>query len=269
LRERIFELAAVQRHHLVLDVNAGSGLLTWEAVRRAPEGGVWALTAEANAGEALRQQTERLPEIERPSVLIGEVDELDYLLMLRGEEDVRFDRILGRNPLAASAPEGSTSRQATLRILSDRLLPGGRLCFSQTIPRHGQRLYQLVDWGSEDKLRAKVEAAEEAIYADPNDPLVNWETADLEADLQAVAEWQSVQVIVERQTEQRRITAAHLARWFGESEADGRRSYGQRLLDSGLTAEERHAIETRYRRQLLEQTVDWQTAVAYLQAICL
>jgi putative ATPase len=267
LRERIFELAAVQRHHLVLDVNAGSGLLTWEAVRRAPEGGVWALTAEANAGEALRQQAERLPEIERPSVLIGEVSELNYLLMLRGEEDVRFDRILGRNPLSAGALEENTSRQVVLNILSERLLPGGRLCFSQSVPRQGQRLYQLVDWGSEDKLRAKVEAAEEAIYADPDDPLVNWDAAELEADLQAVAEWQSVQVIVETQTEQRRITAAHLARWFGESEADGRRSYGQRLLDSGLTADERRAVETRYRRQLLEQTVDWGTAVAYLLAI--
>jgi putative ATPase len=264
LRERIFELAAVQRHHLVLDVNAGSGLLAWEAVRHAPEGGVWALTAEANAGEALRQQAERLPEIERPSVLIGEVSELDYLLALRDEEDVRFDRILGRNPLSTA---GSATRQAIWQVLATRLLPGGRLCFSQTIPRRGQRLYQLVDWTGNEELRAKVEAAEEAIYADPDDPLVNWDATDLEADLRAVGEWQSVQVSVETQTEQRRITVAHLSRWFGESEGDGRRSYGQRLLDSGLTAEECKAVETRYRRQLLEQTVDWGTAVAYLLAI--
>jgi putative ATPase len=57
-RERLFELAGVQRHHRVLDVNAGSGLLTWEAVRRAPEGGVWALTADQQAGQALRQMGE-------------------------------------------------------------------------------------------------------------------------------------------------------------------------------------------------------------------
>ncbi len=264
LRERLFELAAVQRHHLVLDVNAGSGLLTWEAVRRAPEGGVWALTAEANAGEALRQQAERLPEIEQPAVLIGEITELDYLLALRGEEDIRFDRILGRNLL--SAIDGAT-RQAILQALAAKLLPGGRLVFSQPIPRRGQRLYQLVDWGSDEELKDKVAAAEEAIYADPADPLVNWDAADLEADLQAIATWQSVQVSIETQTEQRRITAAHLSRWFGEGQGDGRRSYGQRLLDSGMTAEERKAVETRYRRQLLEQMVDWGTAVAYIQAI--
>ncbi|HEY9654171.1 MAG TPA: AAA family ATPase, partial [Crinalium sp.] len=33
VRDRLFALAAPQRHHVVLDLNAGSGLLTWEAVR--------------------------------------------------------------------------------------------------------------------------------------------------------------------------------------------------------------------------------------------
>src|SRR5690606_21301680 len=60
LRDRLFEMASVQRHHLLLDANAGSGLLTWEAVRQAPEGGVWAITADEAAGEALRQQAARL-----------------------------------------------------------------------------------------------------------------------------------------------------------------------------------------------------------------
>ncbi len=56
-RERLFEMAAVGRHHLLLYLNAGSGLLTWEALRQAPEGGVWALTPEAGSGEALRQMS--------------------------------------------------------------------------------------------------------------------------------------------------------------------------------------------------------------------
>ncbi len=99
-RQKLFELAAVQRHHRVLDVNAGSGLLTWEAVRRAPEGGVWALTADQQAGEALRQMAEKLPELERPFILIGALNELAYLLALRGEANLKFDRILGRNLFA-------------------------------------------------------------------------------------------------------------------------------------------------------------------------
>src|SRR5690606_16832135 len=98
IRDRLFELAAVQRHHLVLDLNAGTGLLLWEAVRRAPEGGVWALTSDPQTGDVLRQQAQRLPELQRPVILVGTPAELDYLLALRGEEDVRFDRVLARNP---------------------------------------------------------------------------------------------------------------------------------------------------------------------------
>ena len=38
LRDRVLDAARLQRHSLVLDLNAGSGLLTWEALRRVPEG---------------------------------------------------------------------------------------------------------------------------------------------------------------------------------------------------------------------------------------
>ena len=75
------------------DVNAGSGLLTWEAVRRAG-GRRWALATDEAAGEALRQQAARPPDVERPVVLVGNATELGYLLALRGESDVRRDRIL-------------------------------------------------------------------------------------------------------------------------------------------------------------------------------
>ncbi len=56
----------------------------------------------------------------------------------------------------------------------------------QTIPQHGQRLYQLVDWSGETKaLAKKVAKAEEAIYADESDPLVNWDETAVQAGLEA------------------------------------------------------------------------------------
>ena len=280
LRDRLFEMAAVQRHHLVLDLNAGSGLLTWEATRRAPEGGVWALTADATAGEALRQQAARLPEMERPVVLIGAPEELGYLLSLRGEEDVRFDRILGRN--AFSRPDRSSE---TCQVLANLLLPGGRIVLSQSIPRHTQRLYDLVSWGRATALREKVVAAEEAIYANTADPLVNWDADDLRAAL-AGAGLGDARVNVETQTEERLITAGHLERWFTPSPSPregvgedstkaplpkgegmgARLSYGQRLLAGGLSAVEVGKVEKLFREQLAEQTVGWRTQIVYLRA---
>jgi putative ATPase len=291
LRDRLFEMAAVQRHHLVLDLNAGSGLLTWEAARRAPEGGVWALTADATAGEALRQQAARLPEMERPVILIGVPEELGYLLSLRGEEDVRFDRILGRN--AFSRPDRSAE---TGQVLANLLLPGGRVVLSQSIPRHTQRLYDLVSWGRATALRDKVVAAEEAIYADAADPLVSWDADDLRAALEG-AGLADVRLTVETQTEERRITAGHLERWFpapspdlrvsrgkdplpnppprGEGTrdplpqsegAEARLSYRERLLAGGLSAAEMGKVEKLFREQLAEQAVGWSTRLALVRA---
>ncbi len=261
LRDRLFEMAGVQRHHLILDANAGSGLLTWEAIRRAPEGGVWALAADETAGEALRQQAARLPEIERPAVLVGDPAELDYLLALRGEADVRFDCILGRNIL--------TNKERIAGVppaLARHLLPGGRLVLAQAIPRHIQRLYALIEWGRDAKLRDKVMAAEEAIYSDPADPMVNWDESDLSAALEA-AGLSDVRMIVEEQTEERLITAAHLDRWFGGGAEDGRSSYRERLLAGGLTTAEAVKIERLFRAQLMEKSVKWNGRLAYLQAI--
>ncbi len=261
-RGKLFELAGIQRHHLVLDVNAGSGLLTWEAVRQAPEGGVWALTSDQQAGEALRQMAERLPELERPSILIGALSELDYLLQLRGETDLQFDRILGRNPITQFL---NIPISQLLNLLKTHLHPDGRIALVQTIPRHTQRLYELVDWHGREALRDKVAAAEEAIYHDEADPLVNWDERDLEAALQEAGV--TGQIIVERQAEQRRITPAHLARWFPDAAVyRAKPAYGQRLRAAGLSDEEVEEARGVYGRQLPNQTVTWQTVAAYVLA---
>jgi putative ATPase len=262
-RARLFELAAVQRHHLVLDANAGSGLLTWEAVRRAPEGGVYALAAATTDGEALRQQAARLPELERPFILIGDLTELDTLLALRGEDDLRFDRILARNPITQFPTYSITELFSPLK---QRLLPDGRFCLAQTIPQHGQRLYRLVDWSGETKtLASKVAQAEEATYADAADPLVNWNETDLKAGLEA-AGFTAVTVQLDREKGQRRLTSGHLERWFGKPGDESPGTYGQKLLDGGLSEKEVEKVRALYRRQLEEQVVGWETAVAYVAA---
>ncbi|MFO7541046.1 MAG: AAA family ATPase [Chloroflexota bacterium] len=260
MRARLFELAQVQRHHLLLNIGAGSGLLTWEAVRQAPEGGVWALATDSAGGEALRQQAERLPELERPFILIGSLSDLPTMLALRGDDEVRFDRILARNPLT-----GHQISLAELAACQEWLAENGRFLCVQTIPRHGQRLYDLIDW-PDDKLRQQVTAAEEAIYQDENDPLVNWAEADLEAAF-VQAGWQTVTLTPETQIEQRRLTADSLNRWFSETENYATRlTYGQRLAQAGLTPKQIERIATLYRQQLADQTVAWRTRLLYLVA---
>ena len=87
----------------MLDLNAGTGLLTWEAARRTPEGGVWSVAASASEAAALRESVARLSSVERPIILQGGLADVTELLALRGESDLRFDAILGRNALVPPA----------------------------------------------------------------------------------------------------------------------------------------------------------------------
>ncbi len=249
LRDALFEKAALQRHHVVLDLRAGSGLLLWEALRRSPEGGVYALAWTEQEADALRQMAAQLPELRRPIILQGDLAKLPDLLAAI-DPDLRFDRILGRNALGPRA-----DKPAIIAALSRLLHPRGRILLAETIPRHAQRLYALLDLTAlPHPLAQKVKDAEEAIYANPNDAFTNWDASTL-IELLTHA---GCQVDVEEMTAQSqvRITSTLLDRWFG-AQGQGRPTYRQHLAQF-LDEEELHLLEAAFRRQLLGKTVLWQ-----------
>jgi putative ATPase len=282
IRDRLFETAKVQRHHLVLDLNAGSGLLTWEAVRQAPEGGVWALAQDQKTGEGLRQMALRLPEIERPVILIGNLDELDKMFHLRGEDEIQFDRILGRNGFTKSNNRGLLMEQIVAKFQ-----PDGKLCLAQVIPSLGQRLYQLFDWTKQDQaLCQELQRAEEEIYQDPDDPLVNWNIESFEKDL-VDAGFSEVEIVMDAQIERRTITTSHLDRWFGPQNEKANRAkaatvtdtsaeinrqdadtgtYRHKLATAGMEPEAIEQVSRIYRSELNNQSVSWNISRAYIIA---
>ncbi len=258
LRDRVLDDARLQRYHVVLDLNAGSGLLTWEILRRAPAGGTWALARDRQAGEGLRQQAERLPEMERPTILVGAPDELGDLLALRGEELLRFDAVVGRNALGA-LPD----KAASLRLMGEFLKPGGVLSLAETVVRRAQRLYNLVDLVAlGDDLSARVREAEEQIYAAQDSPLVNW----LPADLQAAAEtagFEDARVAEQVQETDVLISPTTIDQWFALGADRERPSYAQHLLRQ-IADEELAQVRALYERELAGQTVRWQTQIVFV-----
>jgi putative ATPase len=268
-RDLVMAGARLQRHSLVLDANAGSGLLTWEAARRSPEGGVWALARTGAEAAALRDIAERLPELERPAVLEGGLDELALLLAARGEGDVRFDAILGRNTLASwlrSRPDTPLGEAlaAWAQALAARLRPGGRLSLAEAAPALGQRLWALV--GTDplgSPLAEKVRAAEEAIYAG-DDPVGAWDVAALEAALAAAGLEGSSSRVIENVSEVR-ITPALMDRWFRAEPGGERPGYGRRLA-ARLAPGELAEVERIYRFVLTGKAVPWRSATVYVAA---
>ena len=239
VRDALFDRADLHRHHLVLDVEPGTGLLTFEALRRVPEGGVHAWTARPDQARALQALAERLPPLTRPTIHHGHPIDTG---------EVRFDLILGRDALTRAEDPA-----ALLSALRPLLLPGGRLLFAETLVRHTPRLSALIP-DLDPSLRETWAAAEEALYTDDTDPLTRWTADNLRALLgEDTAEEEVVQV-----TSALHVTEAVVSRWFAER-AD---SYAGRL---GLDAETRVLVE-RAARRLIGDTTPWRSSVCLLSA---
>ena len=252
LRDRLFELASLQRHHLVLDLNAGSGLLTWEALRQVPEGGLYASVQNPTDAAALTEQIARLPELNRPLLLQTAIQDLPQQLAEQYPQ-VKFDHIIGRNALTAQSDKAKLLHQWL-----DLLQPQGQLVLAETIPQQTQRLYQYLNidiLGS--KLYKRLVKSEEAIYADPDNTLVNWTLDDLEKILQP----HQVKLYSEPMQTELTITPTVLNRWF--SPGKERPSYGDHLA-AKLTASELKTVQESFSR-LNNQVVQWQTVIGYIQ----
>ncbi len=258
VRDRIFTLAQLQRHHVVLDLNAGSGLLTFEALRRVPEGGVYACTRTPDEANALQEQVAALPELKRPVVLNATLTQLPEVLATQAP-GVRFDCIVGRNALIHEPDKKSAAK-----LLAQLLQQSGVLVLVETVPRHTQRLYRLLDYRKLDTdLYQRLVAAEEAIYSDISDPMVNWEASDLRKALESAG--LVVDVDEERSLTSMHITPALIDRWFATTSATNRPSYAAHLAKHLQEAEIR-AVKELFTRSLLHQTVNWESAVAFVRA---
>jgi putative ATPase len=250
VRDRLFQLAQPQRHHVILDLNAGSGLLTWEALRQVPEGGVYAIVRSPADAEALQEQSAPLPELSRPVVLQSTLTDLPHTI----DPHIRFDRIIGRNALFAEADKSSA-----IATLTKLLRPDGMLVLSETIPRQTQRLYELIDAKKMTaKLYKRLVKAEESIYRNPKDAMVNWDGDALRSLFQAAGLTADVQI--ETTETDLQITPNLLERWF--QTGSGRPSYGDHLA-TVLNPEELETVQNIFRKTLLNQSVKWQGAIAF------
>ncbi len=258
-RERLFAALNLQRHQRVLVLNAGDGLLSWEALRRVPEGGVWALARDQGEAELLAARAQALPELERPRLLAGALDGLPQLLQQAGAGEVRFDAIVGRGTLARE-----TDKAACLGLLAGLLAPGGRLALAEPIPARGTHLSSLLDFSGEPpELAERLREAEARVYRDPADPLTAWDADDyrrasMEAGLGEVG------TALESHDGPRWIRPEDLERWLGEPSGRGERgNYGSRL---GLPLADLARLRSLASAQLADREVSWTAVTLFLTA---
>jgi putative ATPase len=126
------------------------------------------------------------------------------------------------------------------------------------------------------ELAARVQAAEEAIYTNPTDAMVNWDSLDLQAIFEA-ADLTKIEITAETLTSELAIGAEQLERWFALESGGQRPTLAQHLLgnlpqttgvptETQLNQAELAELKQLFQRQLLGQVVAWPSTYAYLLA---
>jgi putative ATPase len=246
IRDRLFALLSTQRHHVLLDLNSTKGLLTWEALRQVPEGGVYTLVPRQADAIAIQEQSASLPELLRPMVMVGSVSELPVQIAA-----MKFDGIVGNCALM-----GDRDKCKLIQILANLLQPDGKIALYESIP-HTQRIYRLLDFaqlGIAQDVGDRWIEAEEAIYANPDDAMINWDVEDLHSWFEQAE--LTVEMEVENTISPLQISSATIDRWFGQNESKPTyASYLSKFLSESEIAIVQQSIVDR----LLHRTVDWQS----------
>jgi putative ATPase len=175
--------------------------------------------------------------------------------------NVLFDSIIGRNALS-----NQLDKVAVVQQLLQLLQPLGVLVLAENLTRHTQRLYRLLDADRLDaELSERLAMAEEEIYTNPTDPMVNWDVKDLRLAL--IAAGVKVKITVEHYPTQLYVSPDLFNRWFNANAVETKRPAYVEYLARHLSAPEISLVRALFERLLLNRTVDWSTTVAFLKAI--
>ncbi len=213
VRERVIAAAELQRHSRVLVAGVGADVLLWEALRHTPEGLVAALVANQAHAERIGYQAERLDPLQRPLVCVADPDALQASAdcAQRDNWPEQFEALLGRNLLQKRSDKTALLRRARQHCC-------GRIVLAETVARAGTRLSQLFG----DKLNAEQRDllcdAEESVFGDRNNPMVNWDSADMQRYF-AEAGIGNIGYEQFSHSTQRVIPPAELQRWIIDSDS--------------------------------------------------
>ena len=253
IRDRVLGEARLRRHHVVLDLAMGTGLLTWELLRLVPEGGVYALSPSGDHLALARQMIEAVPEAERPVLLPGGLARLGELLAEAGAGSVRFDAVVGRGALGRIHDPAPP-----LRALRSVMAPGARLSLGETDGASFPALTELFPLpAARAELTARVGQVQRELASARAAP-----TPDGLRDLLAAAGYAEVEVAEEQHRTDLQVSQAWIDRLLG---AAGEAGPLAQALRRELSADDLAALRAAA-QAAVGRTVAWRRPVIYARA---
>jgi putative ATPase len=172
---------------------------------------------------------------------------------------MKFDGIVGNCVLMRER-----DKRALIQTLANLLQPSGKIALYESIPRHTQRIYRLLDisrLGISSDVGDRWIQAEEAIYANSDDPMTNWDVEDLHSWFELAG--LTIEMEVENTISPLQISSATIERWFDRNES--KPTYGN-YLSKFLSEPEIAIVRQAIVERLLNRTVDWQSKSVMLIA---
>ena len=236
MRSRIFEKLDIIRSDRVLVLNAGHGLLVWEAFRHTPEGLVVAQVKSKEDLAYLNQYISTLDSVSAPKVILeNDVEKALNNLDKKTEKGILFEHIIGRNLLT-----DRKTAKPILEAIKTRLAPNGDIVLCETVVAEASRLSDFFHMGPLQDILLK---AEKKIYGkvQTRDDLLNILKEN----------FTTVEVQDYRFTESRTAREEDIRRW-------AENSYFPALKD--LTETEKEKIEKEMVATLCAAPLRWNTS---------
>lgn len=156
IRKELFSDLKIPRHSRILDINSGSGLFVWEALRKAPEGGVWAVPFSENHGELIRHFAEQLELPERPEIIPCTLKDFPGKITEIAGNKTQFELISFRDLFKTSS-----DIEELLSLIYDKSAKDGTILFSQKIPDGSSRLSDFITFTNEETKNIFLKAEKE------------------------------------------------------------------------------------------------------------
>lgn len=206
LRTTIFNKLNLIRSDRVLIVNAGHGMLLWEAYRKTPEGLVCATVQSDEDLQYINHKIEELKTLEAP-MIVRDLNQID--------SKIKFEHIIGRNVFVNKSEE---QIKAIIKALKGKFTDNTDFVFAETIPGEASRLSDFIHEGT---LKTKLLKAEEYIYAsDERKRLI-----DTVKNLKS-----NIQVEDFNFTESRNVSPEDVKRWVTKSYAPALKEEPENLI---------------------------------------
>jgi putative ATPase len=243
VRDELFAIANLQRHDRTLILNAGRGLLLWEAYRRSPEGMVAAQVKTGEERDYIEHYAQTLGELDRPHVVVDSPQGAITTL----ESGLLFEAILARNLFSRALEDAHL-----IPLLKGRLAPGGVIALAESVPSRGSRLSQFAP----PELAPLLVEAERTVYEDQGNALTNWDDGDL-VRLFGQGGF-TTRFTTADLAEQRRLSEAEVRHYMEHSyipslQASGASVDGQALIGQATDA-------------LANRPLSWRTHLLFLEA---